>query len=184
MKFFCFALLFICQLSFASQSKLLKCLGKEEKYIHDQKIGGAFYQLNSSMISYMVMFPDDIIFKSPYLEEICQEKFSSFHLLRLFLTLGDKVIDRGSKVRPGLEATTNENISKNSLHMFVEFIGSMQAAQTKAGCLEKNIPQLKDFYLKTQHFETNVNYSRLVKELKNIDVIFDKILSNRLNRDC
>lgn len=184
MKVFCLVFLFVPTFVLASQGQLLKCLGQEEKYIHQERIGGAFSELNQSMISFVVMFPSGTTIKSDKLKEICSEKFSSFHLLRLFLTEGDKIIVRAKTKKPGDDALEPESLAKNSLTMFMQFLSQYQASFSKADCLVQSIPQLRGFFRKTRYLETDLSYRKLVKELNNIDLIFDKILSRRVAKGC
>ena len=184
MKFFCLTLIFLSFCAQASQSELLKCLGKEEKYIHQQKIGGAFFELNQSMISFVVMFPSDTKIKSNKLKEVCEETYSSFHLLRLFLTDGLKIFSYSNNQQAGADSISKESIAKNSLMMFLQFLGRHQANFQKADCLERSIPELREFFRKTRYLETDISYVKVVKELPNIDLIFDKILSRRVPEGC
>lgn len=184
MKLFCLISLFFAMTANASQSDLLKCLGKEEKYIHQQKIGGAFFELNKKMISFVVMFPNSTRVKTKKLKEVCEETFSSFHLLRLFLTDGKKVFTQNSEKKQGDDSTTAESLAKNSIQMFLEFLGKYQAQFKQADCLEKSIPELREFFRMTRYLETDMSYLKLVRELPNKDIIFDKILSRRVSRGC
>ncbi|MBD63910.1 MAG: hypothetical protein CME62_01785 [Halobacteriovoraceae bacterium] len=184
MKLFCLVFILFSSTSYASQSELLKCLGQEEKYIHKQKIGGAFFELNQSMISFVVMFPDDTKIQAEKLKEICEEKYSSFHLLRLLIIDGQKIFKQTGEKKPGGDIRSPESLAKNSLSMFLQFLSRYQSSFSKADCLEQSIPELRDFFRKTRYLETDISKRKLLKELKGIDLIFDKILSRRVAPGC
>ena len=59
-----------------------------------------------------------------------------------------------------------------------------QIASGQTLCPQKSIPELREFFRKTRYLETDLSYLKLVKELPNIDLIFDKILSRRIGSRC
>lgn len=184
MKLFCLVFILFSSTCFASQSELLKCLGQEEKYIHNQKIGGAFFELNQSMISFVVMFPSDTEIHAEKLKEVCEEKYSSFHLLRLLITDGHKIFKESGELKPGGDVRRPESLAKHSLSMFLQFLSRYQSGFSKADCLEQSIPELRSFFRKTRYLETDISKQKLLKELKGVDLIFDKILSRRVAPGC
>jgi hypothetical protein len=154
---------------------LLKCLGSEEKQFHLKKITGPLYDLNQRIISEMIQIPKAEL-SSENFKEICENKnvSPSWKLLELSISKGSRVFSV-----PGSDIGKQDQIAQGMIddyieitnEVFLNFMSQIQAMAPSPDCLEKEIPQLKDFLSDIKYLQEDVD----MKKIKDGDeVIIEK----------
>jgi hypothetical protein len=164
----------------AGTNPLLHCLAKEENELHKEKNTGPMYRLNQEFINELAT-SNDINLKRIYIDEICQSKkhSPSVALLRLLLLKEADIYDLSlSGVDPSLKSFKMNYINefqKQVPRILIQFLSSLQAEMATPHCLEKAIPELKDFNDKLKYLEEDLSTHEVLKDKKKIESIFLKL---------
>ena len=184
-----YSLLFTSQL-LASNKNFLKCLGSEEKTFHQKKIAGPYLKLNEDLISGFLQMSKTLTIKKKYQVEICQstESLASLKTLELLLIhkkelfLSESI--KGDIVQYSLDQYGKDEIISTALESFVNLINRIQVESGKVNCVTDNIPELRTFYVKTQHVQEEVGLIKLLDEIKDLKTVFKKLNSSSLITGC
>lgn len=184
--------LFLFILALPANAKPLKqflvCLGQEEAYMHKHKVGGAYAKLNQEMISAFVQLSDHIIMRPKLEKQVCAQKFPSIEILKLLITeKRPPLISKTNKMNVQLHTVDKNSIKElqqKAIYIFVDFINAIQTQMKSPRCLEKQIPQLKDFFKKMRYTLEDVGPEELVREIKDIDSVFKKLQQLNFKKKC
>ena len=135
----------------ASNGKILKCLGGEEKRFHLKKEQGPVYDLNQKLMSELIQIPD-VEVNDQDLKTICQDKnFSeSWKLLELSIKKGKELFVVSPKLAGMQLQMTNGMIDdyvEATREILLGFISQIQTASPTPTCLKEEVPELNNFFL-------------------------------------
>jgi hypothetical protein len=167
--------------TWAKPKKMMLCLGKEEKYIHKQKIGGAFYKLNQDMIGALIQLSPNIKMTPKAYKHICAEniKFPSLQLLKLLIKESghlfyiDSNKDEISQI--AIAKSGVKELREKSIHIFINFLNGVQADSPRPNCIVDSIPELKEVYEQLRYLEEEMGTKKIIHGIKNKDGIFAKL---------
>lgn len=177
------------QPAWAKPKQFLICLGKEEAYYHKNKLGGAYSKLNQQMISAVVQLSHAIGLNAEYEKQVCSKKFVSLELLK-FLLIGQKPIfiistSMGKNIQQNaVNNNAIKELHEKSVHIFIDFILSIQSQMNKADCLVKKIPELKEFMDDLRYTIEEVGPQKIFKKIKKPEVVFKKLQKISLKSKC
>ncbi len=169
-----------------NERQLLKCLGAEEKQFHLKKKLGPLYDLNQRLISEMIQIPKAELSPEDF-KQICEtaNESPSWKLLELSISKGSSVF----KI-PGSELGKQDQIAQGMIddyleitnEIFLNFMTQIQATAPSPDCLEKEIPQLKDFFSDIKYLQEDVDIKKIFggrevlifQKLKNYPEAFER----------
>ena len=175
-------------MAMAAPKPFMVCLGTEEAYIHKNKIGGAYYKLNQTIISALVQLSDTTQMNPANLKVICSKRFVSLEILKLLMTEKESIFytTKGKKdIRQlSVDKHSINELQEKSIHIFISFINSIQAQLNGPHCLTKKIPELNKFFEQMRYTLEDVGVKSIIKTLKNPKVIFEKLHSIPADKSC
>ena len=188
MKFFALCILVISTSAQASPD-VLKCLGREEAYIHKNKIGGAFKALNQAMIGELVLLGKSLSIGPALQSQLCSPKttFPSFLLLEKTLLTGSKTLNhRGdlTSTKDFSDQQTLKTLSQNIFDIFIDFLTKLQAQVDDPHCLTKKYPGLKEFYIQAQHVFEEQGAKKILADFKRLPKLLEDIKSGKWKKNC
>jgi hypothetical protein len=188
MKILILVLLAYSTLSLANPKPYMVCLGTEEAYIHKNKIGGAYYKLNQTIISALVQLSDTTKMSPKSLKHVCSKRFVSLEILKLILTEKESIFyttkNKKNIAQYSVDNNSIKELQEKSIHIFISFINSIQAQLNGPHCLLKIIPELNKFFEQMRYTLEDVGVKSIIKTLKNPKVIFEKLHSIPTNTSC
>lgn len=165
---------------YAAPNLLLQCLAKEETQLHKEKAQGALYHLNQDFLNELAS-SNDIALKKNFIDEICLAKkhSPSVGLLRLLLIKESDIYDLSlseveSSMRPFKMGYINE-FQKQVPRLFIQYISALQSEMATPDCLEKAIPELKQFNERLKYLEEEMSAHEMIKDKTKIEKIFKKL---------
>ena len=163
---------------------LIICLGNEEERLHLSKTTGPVYHLNQLFINEFAG-ANDIRLKSQYLKKTCASKsFSpSVLLLRLIMLKGADIFELGDLDlhQKGMA----EELAERSAHIFFNYLAGLQGMTADPQCLNKKIPEIKEFSERFQYLESDRSEHQILKDNKKINIIFNKLKKfDTIVREC
>ncbi len=178
--------------SFSSQaSQVLKCLGKEEAYIHKQKIGGAFKRLNQDIIGKFLQLGNDVEVKQELLNQICHKHiiFPSLIILEksILPSRSKELIFKRKKNSSTKTESDLRSINKFHMSMFntlVSFLARLQSTVVAPKCLLNKFPGLQSFYEQSLYVLEEQGQKRILKDFKNLPKLFNKIKTGTWDEGC
>lgn len=166
--------------SFKEVNPLMACLGAEELALHRAKSTGPAYFLNQHFIKELSTLYG-LNLKKDVLKKICQSgAYSpSVNLLKELLLTGKKAFALPKD--PSL--SEDDALPTNSLGSFLDhlpsvfytYLSKLQALTPKAGCLEKEIPEIAYFMERSKYLEDIMGSKTLSEEPQKIKNIFNKL---------
>lgn len=188
MKYFLFVLI-LSSFQLYANDTVLKCLGHEEKIYHQKKVAGARYQLNQKLISELVQLSKTIVFQKDTKELICKNRTSSsIKLLHVLIKDGAKSMYSAAPKLDVVQLSSDKKsireLLNRSRYTFVRFINDLQTQVRKPNCIVNKIPQLRDFYYKSRYTIEDVGLKKLIKEIKDLDLIFKNFEDPNLLNGC
>ncbi len=188
MKIILFISLFYASLTIAAPKPHLICLGKEEAYIHKNKIGGAYKKLNQDIISALIQFSDSIRMNPKSLKQVCSKTFVSLEILKLLIIEKNPIFhskQTSKNIRQkSLDKLSLTELKEKSIHIFISFINSIQAQLKTPDCLKKKIPQLNDFFYKLRYTLEDIGEKEIIKSIKDPKKVFKKLHSLPMDKNC
>ena len=162
---------------------LIKCLGKEELRIHLRKVKGPVYLLNQTLINLVAEANDIQLNKNEY-AKICQNKKypPSVALLKAILLRGSAVfkLNKTDFKKYIQQKSVVEKINEKKSQIFFKYLSNIQSEVKDPHCLEREIPELKYFFLKFKYLEVEVSASKILEDKEKIKRIFKKIRRLRI----
>jgi hypothetical protein len=152
-------------------SRLLVCLGAQEKSFHKQKAGGAFYDLNQRLISELLQ-TQGVDGTPMLLTQVCKKtERSSIHLLEAMLLdpNGWYVIKTGPT---GLTRELMKEMAQAAPEMLLNFLAALQAEAPTPDCLEKHIPSLKKLNEEVKVLQEEMDLSKITNKKSRLTKIF------------
>jgi len=173
---------------YAKAKPYLVCLGKEETYIHKEKIGGAFLKLNQDIISALIQLSDSTQMSKENLKRVCSKKFTSLEILKLMIESKEGVFFT-TKNNTNIEQMTIDKhnlkeLKEKVVFIFIDFLTKLQAQYDDPNCLFKHIPELKDFYYRLRYTLEEVGLDHVMSTLKDPEAIFKKIENLPKSKKC
>lgn len=176
-------------LSSHSFANYLKCIGAEEAKIHNQRIGGAYKELNRSIINELAMFTESIRMNNELEAKICSPKTPkpSLELIRAVF-LNKNVFYTRTK-HSDLKQLSIDNFSitgfkKKSFYIFIQYLSSLQAELKDPQCINKEFPGLHNFYTRAQYILEDVGMEKLISEIPEKKKVFDKLQTQSWKTNC
>lgn len=182
--------IFISTSSAFAEPDILKCLGREEAYIHKNKIGGAYKLLNQAMIGELVLLGKSISIGPSLHSKLCSRKtlFPSFLLLEKILLEGSRTLRYN---KGGLTSTkdlsdrqTLRTLNKNIFNIFVTFLSKLQAQVNDPRCLTRKYPQLRRFYIQSQHILEEQGAKKILANFTELPNLLQDIKTGRWKLNC
>lgn len=152
-------------------SRLLVCLGAQEKTFHKQKAGGAFYDLNQRLISELLQ-TQGVDGTPALLKQVCKKtERSSIHLLEAMLLdpNGWYMIKTGST---GLTRELMKEMAQAAPEMLLSFLAALQAEAPTSDCLEKHIPSLRKLNDEVKVLQEEMDLSKITNKKSRLTKIF------------
>ncbi len=188
MKSFFLALILVTipQFSSASDYKILKCLGAEEKRFHLKKELGPIYDLNQRLIAEMVQIPKLEIRQEDYLAICAGQKFSeSWKLLELSIKEGKSLFVIPKDIQ-GIQRSMTEGMIDDYVEatreILINFISQIQTISPTPTCLKEEIPELDKLFVEIKYLQEDVDAKvifqgkdqKIFEKLKNYPLAFEK----------
>lgn len=177
MKLFLLTFLFLLPRAQAAGGDLLRCLGNEEKRLHQAKNTGPIYDLNQRIMAEMVQIPDVTINAEDF-KSVCQNRhFSeSWKLLELSLRKGKNtfVIPKSIQgLQRGITEGMIDDYVETSKEILLNFISQIQTLSPTPNCLLEEVPKLNSFFTEIKYLQEDVDIKKIMagKDEK----IFEKI---------
>jgi len=175
------ALLMIC-VAFSQQvfsNELLKCLGKEEWFIHKKKLSGPLYKLNQTFTN-EVAGSNSLVVKKKYLKKICNpiDNSSSVTFLKLALLHGLDIYKSSSSEDEKLKALRKSNLQNFNDKIplvFFDYLSQLQSLTDYPHCMKENIPELNYYLERYKHLQNEFSASKLMNDKSKIIAIFEKL---------
>lgn len=171
------------------ESNYIKCLAQEEARIHKSKSLNAYAELNKTLLSEVVQLSTTVRMDKGLEKIICssKNKTPSYDLLGNLL-IGVKVFHSTAHFRDikqtALDNSTIKELTKQSNYIFIRFITNLQADSSKAYCLKKKFPKLRDFLYKAQYTLENIGITQLKSEISDLKGLFKRLRSTKALDDC
>lgn len=184
-----FILLMVIVNSSYAQRNYLKCLGAEESYIHQQKIGGAYKALNQFILNELIMFNTTIHMNKELEQQICKtpNQFPSLQILEKVFH-NEKIfyssVKKGLLRQYSIDKVAIESFQKDSKFVFLKFLSNLHGEVKDPRCLEKEFPALKSFFLRTKHILIDIGIVRLFEEIPNKKALFKKLKNPSWKKRC
>lgn len=170
--------------SYGNSLTLLKCLGKEELYLHQNKITGPVYLLNQLLIN-KISSIENIPLKKESLKKIChRDKVTNsvaVNLLYYLLIEGKNIFHvPKNSISMGLNALISD-----THYIFFKHLSRLQGETATHDCLEKKIPEIKYFSDRFKTLLPNVPTKNLFKEKDRLEKIFKSLRQlNTIMEQC
>lgn len=170
--------LFLLNSAFAAaptKSRLMVCLGAEEKALHQQKLTGSTFDLNQRLIGELVLITG-IDAQPPVLKKICSRKSSpSIELLEEML-LNPKGWAKIPTAQKGIEGSIAHELVKDLNQglpeVLLAYLGQLQAEAPDAQCLNQNIPGLKTLNEEVKWLQEEMDLAKIAGRRKRLQQIF------------
>jgi hypothetical protein len=181
MKILLLFILFTSFNCFAKAKKMMVCLGKEEQYIHKNKIGGAFLKLNQDMIGSLVQFPSSVKMTPKMYNKICNPeiKFHSLQLLKYLIENNDDVfyIDTNKEdiSQTAISKVAIKELQQKSIHIFIDFLNALQADAPSPNCIMNAIEELKVIYTDLRYLQEELGTQKIIDSINNKQKIFQEL---------
>lgn len=173
-----------------ASSDVLKCLGREEAYIHKNKVGGAFKTLNQAMIGELVLLGKSLSIGPTLENELCSKRtlFPSFLLLEKILINGSRTLryNKGgmTSTKDFSDRQTLKTLYKNSFDIFIDFLTKLQAQVDDPHCLTKKYPELRTFFLQAQHVFEEQGAQKILSDFKELPKLLNDVRSGAWIKNC
>lgn len=165
--------------AYGKPKRYMQCLGHEESLLHKNNIGGPVYKLNQDIIGSLVQLRGSIYMKKRYVDQVCSAPFPSIKLLELLISKDHPFFSIYTEERTpkmlAVDKTTLVELKHSSAELFVKFTTRIQAGLSKPNCLEKHIPELKEFFKQMQYLQENVGLQKIMDDIKDPKTIFQKL---------
>lgn len=190
MKFITLFIVFFSANLFAASNDVLKCLGREEAYIHKNKIGGSFKSLNQAMIGELILLGKSLSLAPSLENELCSKEtiFPSFILLEKILNDGARTLTYRSgsltSTKDFSDRQTVRELNKNIFDIFIDFLTKLQAEVNDPHCLTRQFPELKEFYIQAQHVYEEQGSKRILSNFRTLPKLLKSIKSSEWKKSC
>ena len=172
---------------------LTKCLGIEEKLIHENKERGPSYQINQMLISIFITMPA-INIHADYYKKLCNPPHigTSIELLELIFRYYENLFSwSNTKNTQQLTSDNLEELFRKLPELFNQYLLEIKNKSPTADCLENSIVELKNFQTEVQYLGQDILFRTIAQKkqqlvkildaLKDKDKIFAKC-QNELNK--
>lgn len=148
--------------------EVLHCLGKEELHYHRNKDSGPLYKLNQMILNQMATGHSPCV-RREFIGPICHGPPSPPSLA--FLKQG--LLHReGLLLNSREEGAIKENFAGVVLEIFLDFLSILQAQAPEHGCLDREIPYLREIKAQIHYLRNRVDIKRLIRNKRAIEQIF------------
>lgn len=160
-------------------SRLLICLGAQEKKFHLQKASGAYYDLNQRLIGELIQ-AHQVDANPTLLRLVCQKKKNSaLHLLQAMLLdpKGWHVIQAAPGPQQELAKELVRELNEGAPEILLNFLAGLQMQAPTSDCLEKHVPGIKKMYEQVKWLQEEVDLVKITNRKKRLAKIFAGIQS-------
>jgi hypothetical protein len=153
--------------AWASQKRLLKCLGAEEKRYHLNKETGPFYELNQRLIAEVVQIPRVRINDDDF-SYICgsPDPSESWKFLKLSIQKGADLFILPKDVAGVKRMITKgmvDDYLQASREILVNFINQIQMQSPTPNCLLEEYPKLGEFFRDIKYLQEDVDMKAIFR---------------------
>jgi hypothetical protein len=157
-------------------NEILKCLGKEETLLHQNKVQGPIYQLNQNLIG-LFSTNSELNLDSNILQESCRankSKLGTSVILLKNLAIGrDKIFIAETGAKGSL---AKNDVIQAIPGLLFDYFSGLQGLAQDPHCLDTGIPKLLALKTKIKYLESESNARTLLfQETANIVAIFNQI---------
>jgi hypothetical protein len=152
-----------------AQRPLLHCIAQEEDRYH---VFGykylATYRLNKRMMGKLINIPE-LKFQRVTVNAVCSKntKYPAVKLLEHLIQYQEKTF-----VLPDSNEVVQMNITKSLISSLIDelpdilhdYISHLQEAAPNAGCLEKRVPGLTDYYVNMKYLQMELSPSQILNQ--------------------
>lgn len=157
-------------------SRLLRCLGVEEKRFHAKKQTGAVYDLNQRLIGELVMI-NKIEGQKVLLDRICDKKSysPSVGLMEAMLLMPYNWAapgKTGTEIQDTIQRELIKDLNAGMPEIFLNFLGQLQAESPTPQCLNEKIPSIKSLNEDVKWLQEEVDLDKITGKRKRLQSIF------------
>ena len=156
-------------------SRVLKCLGKEEKALHLRKETGAVYDLNQRLIGELVLI-NRIDAETSLLKRICTMKGSPSIGLLEGMLISPKgwsaPASTGNGVEDSIQKGLIDDLNQGLPEILLNFLGQLQAESPNATCLNEKIPGIKSMNEEVKWLQEEVDLTKITNRKERLEKIF------------
>lgn len=169
-------------------SQLLRCLGNEEKALHQSKTTGAIYDLNQRLIGELILI-NGLEGSPSLLKFACESKGSSAVMVMREMLLHPKdwyaLKTQSNPMEKSISTELVKDLNMSVPEILLNFISMLQSEAATPDCLEKYIPGLKKFHADVRFLQEEMDLTKITAEEKYLSKIF-AALSNpgAIHRMC
>lgn len=167
----------------SGSSRLMYCMGQQEKFFHLKKETGPFYELNQNLIAELIQVPG-LEASSILLNRICKPSILAPLYLLEAMVLDPRdwyVLDR--KLDPQTRSISEElmkELRQMSPEIMLTFLSGLQMQMSTPGCLEKHIPGLKKMYHDVKWLQEEVDLKKITMGQERLIPLFSGIQKYQL----
>lgn len=157
-----------------SASRLLMCLGAQEKRFHQTKATGAFYDLNQRLIGELIQ-ASGVEGQSALLKQVCRNnEKASLHLLEAMLLdpKGWYVLKQTSGTLGELTKELVRELNQAAPELLLNFLAGLQMQSPTPDCLEKNIPGISKLNDDVKWLQEEVDLEKITNKKTRLVKIF------------
>lgn len=159
----------------SSSTPLMVCLGREEKTLHLQKLGGPAYDLNQRLIGELVLI-NRIDATPAVLRKICRPGHSPALELLEEMLLNPQGWARFRGAAKGVEANIAQELVKElnlgTPEIFLNYLSQLQGQAPDPQCLSTHIPGLKSLHEEVKFLQEEIDLTKITADKKRMKRIF------------
>lgn len=159
-------------------SRLLYCMGQQEKYFHLKKETGPFYELNQNLIAELIQVPG-LEASSVLLNRICKPStMAPLYLLEAMVLdprewyLLDRKLDAQTR---SISEELMKELRQMSPEIMLTFLSGLQMQMPTPDCLERHIPGLKKMYRDVKWLQEEVDLKKITMGQERLIPLFSGI---------
>lgn len=159
-------------------TRLMYCLGQQEKYFHARKITGPFYELNQTLMGELLQVPG-LEASSVLLNRICKPSPSAplYLLEAIVLDPRDWWILKADldPQRRTIAQELMREFRQMSPEILLSFLSSLQMIMPTANCLESHIPGLSKMYSDVKWLQEEVDLKKITLGHRRLIPLFSRL---------
>ncbi len=159
-------------------TRLMYCLGQQEKFFHLKKQTGPFYELNQNLMAELIQVPG-LEASSVLLNRICKPStMAPLYLLEAIVLDPKDWWVLKSDLEPQRRMIAIElmkEFRQMSPEILLTFLSSLQMIMPTPNCLERHIPGLSKMYHDVKWLQEEVDLKKITLGHKRIIPLFAKL---------
>ncbi len=159
-------------------SRLMYCLGQQEKFFHLKKQTGPFYELNQNLMGELIQIPG-VEASAVLLNRICKPStMAPLYLLEAIVLDPRDWYTFKSDLEPQRRTIAVElmkEFRQMSPEILLTFLASLQMIMPTADCLEKHIPGLSKMYHDVKWLQEEMDLKKITLGHKRLIPLFSRL---------